>query len=102
MEGSTNGQMAVREMDWNALSGAQFDRAFVSHMITGHQQAIRKFEMASENLQDPALKKYAEKTLPVLREHLRMAQELQSQVGTWSDAGATNSMYSSSMVNTNQ
>jgi putative membrane protein len=102
MEGSTNGQMAVREMDWNALSGAEFDRAFVSHMIMGHQQAIRKFEMASENLQDPALKKYAEKTLPVLREHLRLAQELQSKVGTWSDTGATNSMYSNSMSNTNR
>jgi putative membrane protein len=102
IEGWTNGESGVSEMDWDALSGAEFDRAFVHHMIAGHQQAIRKFELAAENLQDPALKKYAKKTLPVLREHLRLAQELQSQLTAWSDSGATNSAYSNSTGSANQ
>ena len=87
-------QMAGHEMiNWDSLSGAEFDRAFVNHMVMGHEKAIRKFEMASATLQDASLKKYANKTLPILREHLRMAQELQSQVSVMSDSGMTNSMY---------
>lgn len=92
-------QMAGPEVNWNALSGADFNRAFASSMVKGHEQAIRKFENAANNLQDADLKKYAKKTLPTLREHLRKAQELQSQVGTWSDADMTNSMRSTADSN---
>jgi putative membrane protein len=89
----TNQQMVGHEMmNWDSLSGVEFDRAFINHMVMGHEKAISKFEMASENLQDADLKKYAQKTLPVLREHLRMAQKLQSKLG-WSDSGMTNSTY---------
>jgi predicted outer membrane protein len=88
-----NGQMAGQEMmTLDSLSGADFDRTFASHMIMGHEKAIRKFEDASANLTDPDLKKYADKTLPTLREHLQMAQELQSKVGMWTDSNMTNSM----------
>ena len=83
-----NGQMAV---DWNSLSGADFDRAFAKHMVAGHEKAIRKFEAASASLQDADLKEYAENTLPVLREHLRMAQSLQSQIANSSYSNMTNS-----------
>lgn len=87
-----NEQMTRHEMvNWDTLSGAEFDRAFVSHMIAGHENAISKFEMASANLQDPALKKYANKTLPTLRKHLKEAQELQSKVGMRLESDMTNS-----------
>ncbi|MEJ0090933.1 MAG: DUF4142 domain-containing protein [Limisphaerales bacterium] len=85
-------------MNWDALSGPQFDRAFISHMITGHEKAISKFETASANLQDPELKKYANKTLPTLRKHLEMAQELQTKIGMWS-ASSTNSAYQNAYQN---
>jgi predicted outer membrane protein len=80
------------EMNWESMSGADFDRAFASHMVMGHEKAIGKFEMAAASLQDAGLKTYAEKNLPTLRNHLRMAQELQSKVGMWSEPGMTNSM----------
>ena len=67
-------------VDWNSLSGVDFDRAFAKHMVAGHEKAIRKFEAASASLQDADLKEYAENTLPVLREHLQMAKSLQSQI----------------------
>jgi putative membrane protein len=84
--------MAGHEMNLESLSGAEFDRAFANHMVMGHERAIRKFEAASASLQDPSLKKYADKTLPILNEHLRLAQELQSKVGAGYDSGVTNSM----------
>ncbi|QJW83900.1 DUF4142 domain-containing protein [Ramlibacter terrae] len=57
------------------LSGAEFDREYMR--ITGvqdHQTDITLFDSASRTLQDPALKGFAAKTLPVLRQHLQSAQ----------------------------
>ncbi len=83
----------TQHINWDTLSGAQFDRAFVSHMIKGHEKAINKFETASANLVDSDLKKYADKTLPTLRKHLEMAQELQTKIGMVSDANINNPAY---------
>ena len=91
-----NRQMPV---DWDSLSGVDFDRAFVSHMVAGHEKAIRMFEAASASLQDADLKEYADNTLPVLREHLRMAQDLQSQIVGSSDLNLTNSSTASTDYN---
>jgi putative membrane protein len=89
-------QMAA---DWDSLSGAEFDRAFAKHMVEGHEKAIRKFEAASASLQDADLKEYADNTLPVLRDHLQMAQNLQSQIVSSSVSNLTNSSTSGSDYN---
>jgi putative membrane protein len=84
--------MAGHEMNLESLSGAEFDRAFANHMVMGHERAISKFEAASASLQDASLKKYADKTLPILNKHLRLAQDLQSKVAVGPDSGVTNSV----------
>ncbi|MEI9865924.1 MAG: DUF4142 domain-containing protein [Limisphaerales bacterium] len=38
----TGRPVLTQEMNWDTLSGAQFDQAFVSHMIKGHEKAIGK------------------------------------------------------------
>jgi len=81
MENNVNSGMQKPEVRLEMLSGTGFDRAYAAKMVKGHEQAIRKFEIASTNLQDADLKKYAAKMLPTLRAHLRMAQELQAKVG---------------------
>jgi predicted outer membrane protein len=70
-----------------ALSGPQFDQAYVAEMYADHVKTIDKFQNAAANLQDPALKKYAEKTLPTLREHYRMVQDLRNKLGQNANAG---------------
>jgi predicted outer membrane protein len=72
-------------MNLEMLSGTAFDQAYASKMVMGHQRAIRKYEMASTDLQDGALKNYADKMLPDLRTHLEKAQALQAKVGSSSD-----------------
>lgn len=62
------------------LSGAEFDKAYMSDMVRDHKKDVKEFEKASQNLSDPDLKAFAEKTLPTLQEHLRMAENLESQV----------------------
>ncbi|HET8547785.1 MAG TPA: DUF4142 domain-containing protein [Bryobacteraceae bacterium] len=61
------------------LQGAAFDRAYARQMVADHRKDVAKFERASNNLMDTDLKAFAAKTLPNLREHLRMAQEAAGQ-----------------------
>lgn len=58
------------------MSGADFDREFAQHEIKDHEKDIKDFEKASSKLSDPDLKAWAQNQLPVLREHLAMAQKL--------------------------
>jgi putative membrane protein len=61
------------------LSAGQFDQAYVSSLAGDHLATVSEFETASQSLTDEKLKKFAEKTLPTLRKHSEMAQELNSK-----------------------
>ena len=63
------------------LSGPDFDRAYVNEMVKNHAKDAREFERASANLDDPQLKQCAAQLLPTIREHYRMAQDLQAKLG---------------------
>jgi putative membrane protein len=56
------------------LSGAQFDKMFVSHMLADHRKDIKDYEKAGKK-KDVA-GSYATETLPTLRKHLETAQSL--------------------------
>ena len=62
------------------LSGADFDKAYISDMVSDHKKDVKEFEKATKNLSDPELKAFAEKTLPTLQEHLTQAQNLEAQL----------------------
>ena len=59
------------------IEGADFDRAFSKDMVAGHEKAVEKFEAEAKNGQNAEIKAWAEKWLPTLREHLKMAQRCQ-------------------------
>ena len=63
------------------LQGAAFDQAYMRGMVDDHTKAVREFETAAKS-SDADVKAFAEKTLPTLREHLRMAQEVQKSVAS--------------------
>jgi putative membrane protein len=56
------------------LSGANFDREFVKHMVEDHKKDIKDYEKASK--QGDAAGTYAKEALPTLRKHLDNAQSL--------------------------
>jgi len=60
------------------LKGAAFDQSYIQHQVQDHQTTIQLFEREAKSGQDPALKEFAQKTLPILRQHLQMAQQLAS------------------------
>jgi putative membrane protein len=59
-----------------SLTGREFDQVYLSDMVGDHIQAVKEFEMASQNLTDPEIRKFSVKTLPTLQKHSKMAQEL--------------------------
>ena len=58
------------------LKDAAFDHRFVQEMIAGHSKALEIFKKEAADAQNPALKSYAEKDLPVLEKHLTGAKDL--------------------------
>ena len=63
------------------LSAAAFDREFIRMTgVQDHQVAIGQFEQASRTLSDRDLRAFAEKTLPILRQHLQQAQGIAGQL----------------------
>src|SRR5579885_2326379 len=64
-----------------SLSGSDFDKQFVESMLKGHKEAIAKFDDEAARGSDPSVKSYAAETLPVLQNHMRMAEDLAGKLG---------------------
>ena len=64
----------------NTLSGAEFDKAYMQHMVPDHEKDVADFDKASTTATDADVKAFAQKTLPVLQDHLRMAKEVSSKL----------------------
>jgi len=60
------------EMDeLSKKTGADFDKAYVDAMVDGHKKTVSMFEDESKNAQDPDIKAFVNKILPVLKMHLQ-------------------------------
>jgi len=62
-------------------SGDDFDKAYISTMITDHEADVKQFTDATQQLQDPDLQKYATKTLPVIQKHLDAINAIHDSMG---------------------
>jgi putative membrane protein len=62
------------------LKGAEFDRAYMDAMVTGHQTVENNMRTEAESGADPELKAFAAKTRPVVQGHLKMALQIQQEV----------------------
>jgi len=58
------------------LSGAEFDQAYMSQMVNDHKKDVAEFERVSRSARNPAVKDFAQQTLPVLRGHLKQAEQI--------------------------
>lgn len=66
---------------FRALKGAEFDKMYAQHAVESHQKSVDLFTNASKNVKDANLRAFAEKTLPVIKEHLEMAKKLNGGTG---------------------
>lgn len=65
----------------DAKTGADFEKAFAESMVSDHKKAVSAFEKAANEAKDADVKAFAAKTLPTLKTHLSMAEELHKKVG---------------------
>ena len=63
-----------------SLSGPQFDQAYISLMIQGHQTDVAQFENQSRNSDSPQVRDFAARSLPVLQQHLSYARQVGRQI----------------------
>jgi putative membrane protein len=62
--------------DLNAKSGKDFDTSYDQIQVKAHRDAVALFEAYARSGEDSELKTWAGKTLPSLKEHLTMAENL--------------------------
>lgn len=55
---------------------ADFDKEFLSEMVSAHKKCVSNFEEAAKDAKNSDLKAWAEKMLPTLKAHLAQAKEL--------------------------
>ena len=62
------------------LSGAEFDRAYMDHMVKDHKKDVAEFQKQAGSGKDPQIKAFAAKTLPTLQDHLKLAEATNAEV----------------------
>jgi putative membrane protein len=62
------------------LNGTDFDKEYMRAMATDHDDTVKLFKDQSQNGQDPELKSFAMKTLPIIEKHDDMAHMDRNQV----------------------
>jgi putative membrane protein len=65
----------------SAATGAAFDREYMEMMVIAHQNSVTLLEHESTKGTDATIKAFAQKTLPTVREHQKMAHETAESVG---------------------
>jgi putative membrane protein len=56
------------------MSGNAFDGAYMQHMVQDHKKTVADFQKQAQSGSDPALKSFAQKYLPIIQQHLQMAE----------------------------
>ena len=82
-----------------SLSGAAFDKAWTNDMVMDHKKDVAKYAKESTQAKDTDVRQYASTTLPVLKTHLQMAEQIKKSGakggmshGSMSPASSSSSM----------
>ena len=77
--------LGVDDQQVRHCSGAEivrnFDQEYMKMMVDNHQKSVDLLTRASKELKNEKLKGYAEKTLPTVKEHAKLAKEIYVKVG---------------------
>src|SRR5688500_5897952 len=72
-----------KQKDYDKLaekSGADFDKAYSEFMVKDHKDDVDQFKKAAEKCEDADIKSWAAEKLPVLENHLSMAESMEDAV----------------------
>ena len=63
------------------LNGSDFDQQYTKDMLEDHVTDIKKFQKASQQVEDTDVKQHAQDTLPHLQKHLQAAESAAKSAG---------------------
>jgi putative membrane protein len=63
----------------SALSGSDFDNAYIASMIKDHKTDAKAFKAESSATKDTDVKGFVDKTIPVVNEHLKLITAMKNQ-----------------------
>jgi putative membrane protein len=70
------GKDAAEGQKLRGVTGTAFDQAYAQGQLQDHRETAELFQKEASSGQDPALKAFAQKTLPILQQHLQMVEAL--------------------------
>ncbi|HEY2828653.1 MAG TPA: DUF4142 domain-containing protein [Thermoanaerobaculia bacterium] len=62
------------------MAAKNLDKTYMEDMVKDHDKDVKEFENESKAATDPDLKAWIDKTLPVLKEHQKMAHDINSKL----------------------
>lgn len=91
-------EQQARQAELEKMSGARFDRAYIRGQVRDHRETIQLFRHEADSSHDQQLKSFASETLPVLRDHLKMADSVAAEMTPQArESGAGTAQSGSSM-----
>jgi putative membrane protein len=69
-----------KEAAQKVTSSKNPDKAYMAEMVRDHDKDVKEFEEASSKAKDPDLKAWIDKTLPVLKDHQKMAHDINGKM----------------------
>jgi putative membrane protein len=57
-------------------SGAEFDKEFMEHMVKDHEKDLKDVQSIADKAKDPEFKAALQKAIPIIKQHLQIAQRL--------------------------
>jgi putative membrane protein len=70
-----------KEEEFRRLSGREFDRAYMEYMLHDHRKDVKEFERHVKTINSPEVQRWAKGAVPLLKQHLRQAQQIASSIG---------------------
>src|SRR5690606_37464190 len=67
-------QATMKQLE--SLSGASFDRTYMSHMVKDHEETLDLLKRASTQASDGQLRDLAKNAIPVVEHHLKLAEQI--------------------------
>jgi putative membrane protein len=62
------------------LQGADFDAKYMEDMVSDHEKDIAAFKKEVKKGKNDSLKEFAQNTIPVLEQHLKMAKDVRAEL----------------------
>ena len=73
---SLSGEKAQTLQQLSSLSGEKFDAMYWKAQVQGHQEALKLAQGYAKSGDNAALKQHAEKGVPIIEQHLKMAEKM--------------------------